>query len=540
MTSPATTRPRYEGEELADEMDKAKASFRYFLRNHVYLADRSPDGQLLGVLKWEWWPVHDDICDLLEQEPRIVVLKPRQIGWSWLLAAYQVHGAMFVRNYLGGQVSAGQTESAELLSKAAFIRAHLPYATIPELVTENKSELRFESTNGAIIAFPSTPNAGRGYTFSRFVADEAAFHEHAAINYEAYSIAAEYGQIIIVSSAGDDEDRGAANPWFQRFWQAARDGTNGFIAKFYPFSVRPGRTEAWYEREARRLSARAGAMQREFPRTPEEAFHSMLLLFLDQEAIEEGREYAASLPPLGAVTRLPEELQRAEVIPHLRLWALPRPGEPYVCGIDGAEGKGLDYTVSYVLEARTLRHVAALRENVLEPSEHGRAAAALAKWYNNAWCMVERSHGEAILMQLALAGCRIYGHEEGTPEQQAFRRRGGGEQRPPSPGMPMTGQTRPGLLDDLAEVVHDRAFSSPDPVFWREAATFVTVVTAGGTRRAQAAAGAHDDTQIAAALAVRMARQPGTQQVRPSRVMAEKQGGTWSGGRLERSGRRLA
>ena len=78
----------------------------------------------------------------------------------------------------------------------------------------------------------------------------------------------------------------------------------------------------------------------------------------------------------------------------------------------------------------------------------------------------------------------------------------------------MTGQTRPGLLDDFSQVVHDRALSSPDSVLWQEAQAFVTVVTAGGTRRAEAAGGHHDDCLMASALAVRMSRQPGAQTVR--------------------------
>ena len=172
----------FAGDDLRREMTLAALDFRYFLKNHVYIADRTPDGQLRGVLKWEWWPVHDEICDDLlgtattPPQARLTMLKARQIGISWLLAAYQLHGAMFTPNFLGGEVSAGQDESAELVTKAIFILAHLPYASIPTLSTENKSELKFNATNGAIVAFPSTPNAGRGYTFSRFIADEAAFH----------------------------------------------------------------------------------------------------------------------------------------------------------------------------------------------------------------------------------------------------------------------------------------------------------------------------------------------------------------------------
>jgi hypothetical protein len=227
------------------------------------------------------------------------------------------------------------------------------------------------------------------------------------------------------------------------------------------------------------------------------------LFFFDAQAVEDGTQDAKGFRPLAVFPpTMPETLRAAVDAGYLRIWTLPRPGLPYVMGTDGAEGKGLDYSNSDILEAKTLRHVASLRDNVLEPAEHGRLAAALAKWYNDAWCMVERSHGEAILVQLTVAGCRLYHHDRRKKEDGTFSEG--------TPGFPMTGQTRTGLLDDLGEVVKDRSFFSPDPVFWSEAGSFI--VTLHG--RAEAATSAHDDTVIGKALCVRMARQPGAQTMR--------------------------
>lgn len=228
------------------------------------------------------------------------------------------------------------------------------------------------------------------------------------------------------------------------------------------------------------------------------SFQAMADARFDLEVVNEA--LAACRPPLTTLN-LPSALV-GPLSQHLRVWALPRPGQPYALGIDGAEGKGRDYTVTVVFEARTLRHVATFRENVLEPSEHGAYAAQLAKWYNNAWCMVERSHGEAILVQLALAGCQVYHHDR--------RRREDGSWSEGTPGMPVTGQTRTGLIDDLAECIHDRSLSSDDVVFWRECQSFVY----NDAGRPEAQPGAHDDCPSATWLAVRMARQPGAQSIR--------------------------
>ena len=532
--APAQRRPAhrfYRGDPLVKEMARCKASFLYFLRKMVYIADRSPDGALAGVRKWEWWPIHDQICADLQNENRLCILKARQIGLSWILAALHLWSAMFQDNYLGGVTSINERQSIGLLDKCRFIYDHLPWETKPTVKTSNNTEFRFSISNGAIVAYPSTINAGRGDYFSRFTPDEAAFHPYAAENYESYAIATEYGQIIIVSSAGSDEAAQVLNPWFQQFWLAARDGENGFAARFYPYGVRPGRDDAWYERESRRLSGRPGAMQREFPRTPEEAFRSMMLLRFDVDAIDEGLAYARSIQPLAAVSNLPEGLKEPASKGYLRLWSTPRPGLPYVLGIDGAEGKGLDFTVTHVYEARTLRHVATLRENVLEPAEHGQYAAALAKWFNNAWCMVERSHGEAILIQLSLAQCRVY---KVYPEGRMISP--SGKPALGTPGMPVTAQTRPGLIDDLAEAIKDRALSSPDLVLWQENAVFIVMPNG----RPEAAGGQHDDSTMASALAVRMARQPGaTELLSTTTASAGPKGYTWAGGQgNERKGER--
>ena len=491
-----TLSDKFSGPDLGREVIRADRSFEYFLRNHVYIAERNPQGDVTGVIKWEWWPdIHDQLVHDLEQEPKIIMLKARQVSVSWSLAAWYVHGAMFTANALEGGVTAGEIEAAEFVWKCQFILDHLPYDPLPTLEKSNTLELEFASSKGRILFFPSTPKAGRGYTFTRWVTDEAAFHAYAARNYAAY-LGATVGPIVIVSSAGDDE-RKVTTDWFQRMWLGARDGTNPFKYRFYPPSVRPGRDEAWKAERRALMAATPGQYEREYLEPPEMAFRSMLRLRFDVEAIEEGAAYAAAVQPMRAA-ELPQKLQGS---PYLTVWATPSPGQPYVIGADGSKGVGADFADAVVMEARTLRTVAEIRSNTMEPAVFGEMVAALAKWYNDAWCMVGRKWGETMLVQLSIAQCRVW-HER-TAAQIDSGATG-------MPGFDETGHSKPALIDGLADAIRTRQLSDPSPYFWREASVYILDAATGKT---EAASGNHDDTIVARALAVRMAGQPGAQSV---------------------------
>lgn len=215
------------------------------------------------------------------------------------------------------------------------------------------------------------------------------------------------------------------------------------------------------------------------------------------QAVENGRRLV--LPPLASAP-LP-----AGVDPqYLRLWELPNPGSSYVAYTDPALGVRRDYTTTLVAEVagRSLRHVATLRERELEPSQHGMMAVALAQWYNTALYGVEAAKGEAVLYAVGASGySRVYRH----PRVQTQRQQMAGGIVETTPGLPITGQTRTGFVEDLAVYVDGGRFTSPDVVFWDECATFV--IDARG--RAAAMEGKHDDVVMAAVGLVQLAQSAG-------------------------------
>lgn len=217
-----------------------------------------------------------------------------------------------------------------------------------------------------------------------------------------------------------------------------------------------------------------------------------------REAIVQHRQNVRDPLPWSA---LPEWAR----VPGLDIWELPRPTGAYVMYTDAAEGKGLDYTVTVVLEARALRHVATLRDNDREPSVHGSIARRVASEYGNPLWGGERLFGAAILAAIGQYP-KLYWHEE---RERTMQQMIAGRQPTKRLWMPMTQQVRVLLIEELAVAIETHALTSPSDTYWQECNTFVL----NQDGKAEASPGHHDDYPMAMAGALRMAAQPGAKRV---------------------------
>ncbi len=194
--------------------------------------------------------------------------------------------------------------------------------------------------------------------------------------------------------------------------------------------------------------------------------------------------------------------------PGLRVWELPQATSPYVAFSDPAEGlEGGDYSVTYVLNARTLVHVASLH-GTFEPGYFGKISSDVCRQYNNALWGVERNnHGHAVLLVAQqLQYPRLYWHEQ---DQTRGQKQAGS---PPTArvGFPTTSTTKPDIIGALAEAIANYSLTSYDDEFWSECQTYVI----GPNGDTNAVPGAHDDRVIAMAGCVWLSRQPGAQSLR--------------------------
>ena len=217
------------------------------------------DATTQAVIPYELWPHLVERAECWERGESEVILKARQLGLSWLVAAYT---AWLLRkphaNVL--MLSQGELYAKALLDKVRFINAHHPHG-VP-LRVDNVTEL---VAAGTVRALPSTKDAGRGFTGSLVVIDEAAFHPWASENYKAYRpTVADGGQLIMLSTAN-----GPAGFFFEQYQSASR-GQSDYRGVFIPWSARPGRDTEWLNRE--RLNWSEEEFKQEYPSSADEAF----------------------------------------------------------------------------------------------------------------------------------------------------------------------------------------------------------------------------------------------------------------------------
>ncbi len=216
---------------------RCRARFAYMLR---YV--RIPDVNR-GLIPFELWPYLIEIADDWQSGDSWIEGKARQLGYSWLLAAYDVWIGTFRPYARILSFSINQRESDELLNKVKQVNQYLPDWLRKELTDDTKNHIQWDETKAEMFALPSTGKAGRSYTATLVQTDEWAFHENARAHYAAYrSAIADGGQHLAISTGN-----GVGNMFHGYF--GSTNAQIPYRKRFNGWRVRPGRTDEWYERE---------------------------------------------------------------------------------------------------------------------------------------------------------------------------------------------------------------------------------------------------------------------------------------------------
>lgn len=471
-----------------------------------------------GGAQFEPWLWQKELARALPLMKRAQFLKARQLGMSWMLAAYALHTALTQQGAEVLLTSQTQSDAAELLAKVRFILEHLP-ATLrrPPLGRCGTSLMQFRGIYSSVRALPSTERAGRGFTGRLVVADEHAFHRYALANMAAIDPAIEaQGQFLAVSSAN-----GAGN-LFADLWARSvqecppvvperRDGEWSFggrleealgrispsawLPVFLPYGIRPGRTPEWWE-ERRRLSLPSWLIYQEYPRDAEEAFVQTGRPVFPAEALEHVR--GAVLPPLPA-DRRPEPLRPAGA-GMLRIWQPPRTGCRYAAGVDVAEGlEHGDYSDLSLICAdgpAGPEEVLSLHGH-LPPDELALWIDRIARLYPGVYGVERNGHGVAVLLALRRLGTP--GVYQERPLLQAAQR----VRRESRPGWVTTAVSKALMIDELEAALRHGTILFRDELLLTELARFQRQPGGG----CGAPCGQFDDRVMSRAIAVQMLKQ---------------------------------
>lgn len=480
-------------DEKKIEVLACEKSCAYFLNNYGIINDPN-----LGKIPFKLWPVHLQLLEIIENNNRIIVLKARQVGISWLLAGYSLWRASFHSGANILMLSKREDEAKKLLNKSHFMYQNLPIFLRKKQFKKNESEFLFCESNSpqvassGITAFPSTEDAGRSEAASDVICDEWAFHPFAENNYGAYKPTVDAGGRLIGVSTAD----GVGN-FFHRQYSGAKMpdpewtlehpiGMNGFVPIFIPWYARPQRDEKWYNQQVKEYSDTPHLLAQEYPTTDTDAFISSGNTYFNKEKIKLWMQFCR--PPI-------ENTMGGTV----KKWKLPVFGEKYIVGVDCAEGRGADMSGAAIYHYRTMEHVADIHGD-LDPNHFAYLIVTIAIEFNHALINIERnSVGLGILLDII----RTYNYTnvvKYSPIQNDLKL-GANINKTEEYGWPTNQITRPLLIKDLATAISTGSITSYDKSFWDECLTFVN-----NKGKVQAAVGCRDDRVFKHALALKAAQ----------------------------------
>lgn len=180
----------------------------------------------------------------------------------------------------------------------------------------------------------------------------------------------------------------------------------------------------------------------------------------------------------------------------LRIYKEPIPGRKYVLGGDPAEGTGNDDSAAEIFDMLTFEQVAEFTSDTIIPAKFAKAVDKFCRLYNNALAVIERNnHGHLVLDRLKDIYGNIYMDAVFDEKKQRTTKKLGWNE---------TGRSRDLALDNLEELIFDMTIKINSGIMKSQLLTFI--VNDDGKREAKQ--GKKDDTILASAIALKVARMP--------------------------------
>lgn len=485
-------------------------SYLAFVVRHCFIIERFTK----EIIKFILWEGQRIVVPLFISSTRLIALKSRQIGITWLTATYVLWKAIFHRNEFIVIISEKEDLAIEFLDRVKFVFDHLPGYLKPKVLKRTNTELSFgyeekdaagntvlKGLNSIIKSLPSTPEAGQSKTITLLIMDETALNRY---NKEIWSAAAptlehSHGQVIIISNPTKN---GEGWPWTRKLYTDTMKGLTKFHRIFLSWKVVPGRiTDPDHPKYFLKLVKEEGLddndLSMQYPTTEEEAISSLsggyfggvVLRFKPLNGII-GNLYVTD-------KKIVFDKSRKGI---LEIWRWPKSGwhNRYCIGSDVGEGLGGNFSVAYVFDRHTMEFVARLRSNQVEADKWGNPLLFhLAMYYQKGKIGVERN-GPGISTVGPLS--KVYNN--------LFTMRREGRTKGSYTniiGWLTTDESKQVLASNLKKYFRDEAPYVPCPYLLDECSSFV--VKDGG--KIEAEQGAFDDCVMAAGIALQVSKSMG-------------------------------
>ena len=368
-----------------------------------------------GVIPFEMWPHTRTIIKTLLTKRLITILKSRQIGASWIVAAYVLWYALHKHGANILLFSRGQTEAIELLGKCIRIYNHLPRFMQLKKDPDSTTEIGFPFMESHIQALAATETAGISFTASVVVCDEHEEHPYAGENYLSSKPTIDNGgQFISIFTVNKNKASTLAKSLYlgsegNGYVTVAKGKGNGYTPLFFPYTVRPGRDQEWYEQKKREIPKEELKgltpelfMEQNYPRSVEEA--------LRPSSTVSAFDFTVLSDMLTEVKSPIKIIRDGLDLNICHIYKEPFIGEKYIVGTDTSHGVGQDYSVTAVMNVRTGEVVADLMDRYLSPEELAlQSTRMLAVFDSPLWFIETNDWGQVTLSRAQTLGYKRLG-----------------------------------------------------------------------------------------------------------------------------------
>lgn len=397
-------------------------SFATFL-TYCHIEDKAS----ASAIPFTLWAAQLRILPALLTAHRLIILKARQLGLTWLCAAYALWVCMTKPMQLVVVISAKEDWAIEFIDRVKFILDRLPDWMRPDIDKYSTQYISIVHKRGSggrplivseIKSLATTQEGAQSKTPTLLIMDETARNRYAASIYASSKpgIDKAAGRIIVISNS---HKTGVGWPWTRSIYQGAMIGENDFERIFMPWWDCPERPKDFKERQLSQ-GMTADDFSQNYPETEDEAISAMLGSYfgdalsghLDNSRIKgvTGRILAIQG---GQYDFVPEKNGPIEVWRwpyHLaagwdgRTWL-----RRYAAGVDISEGLGNSFSVAYVMDRSTGEMVARMRSNRVDAHTWGDMVHALAEYYDHALVCPERNGaGQTTVKRLSDLGANLY------------------------------------------------------------------------------------------------------------------------------------
>ena len=411
-------------EQELNEILKCKKSPLYFINTYGFIKD-----PIRGKISFALYRFQEITLEQFLKNTFNLILKSRQMGLSWLVAAYALWLCLFYNEKKVLMISIKDATAKALLKKVKYVYQNLPPFLQSELTEDNMSKMAFV-TGSEIESVPTSEEAGRSESLSLLIIDEAAFVRWIENIWQAaFPTLSTGGSGIILSTPN-----GMDNFYFD-LWSRALENKTLFKPIRIHWWYHPERDNRWLEIQKANMSSQQLA---------QEVFGDFIAsgnLVFDVEALRTMQEECSMISPI-------ETLYTGEHDPDfpcgLYKFGQPKKKMDYILSVDPAKGGAGDYHAAHILERMTGKQVVEYRTKIpLE--EFNKRIFELGLEYNHALASIENNN-------MGIASNLFFKNKD-YPSLYEYR-------SPLNPnqadlGFPTNSLTRPLLIDELDKSIRE-------------------------------------------------------------------------------------